>query len=266
MPPQTSQPSPVELPTNKRRFRLAGGWRLVSFLLLVALIASVVLWKPWQANIKAGDRTVSVTGDAIITAQPDQYIFTPTYEFSDPKTGLSDMTKKSDEVIAKLKTLGVADNKIQSSSYGSSDSGCNYCLKPVLINDGSNSYSLSLTVTVDNRDLAQKVQDYLLTTSPGGSISPQYSFSTDKQKQLESQGRDKAEKDARSKADQSAKNLGFKLGKVKSIEDGSLYGDPLPLQSLQSGASADTKSSPTLAVQPGENDISYSVTVVYFIH
>src|SRR3989344_2197249 len=99
MPPQTSQPSPVELPTNKRRFRLAGGWRLVSFLLLVALIASVVLWKPWQANIKAGDRTVSVTGDAIITAQPDQYIFTPTYEFSDPKTGLSDMTKKSDEVI-----------------------------------------------------------------------------------------------------------------------------------------------------------------------
>src|SRR5262249_19017389 len=130
--------------------------------------------------------------------------------------------------------------------------------------DSTYTYSFQLTVTVDNKDLAQKAQDYLVSTTPTGTVTPQANFSETKRKQLEAQARDEATKDARAKADQSAKNLGFKVGKVKSVEDGTDTGRIVPL-----GASAPTESVATdnkLAVQPGQNDLNYSVTVVYFVH
>jgi len=39
-------------------------------------------------------------------------------------------------------------------------------------------------ITDIKKDLAQKVQDYLLTTNPKGSVTPYPSFSTAKQKEL----------------------------------------------------------------------------------
>ena len=122
-----------------------------------------------------------------------------------------------------------------------------------------------MTIKIDNRDLAQKVQDYLITTSPTGAVSPQAGFSEAKRKTLETKARDQATKDARSKADQSAKNLGFKIGKVKTVTDSSGFGGPI-VYGLAEGSNAGVDSSNTkLAVQPGENDLQYSVTVTYYV-
>jgi uncharacterized protein YggE len=121
------------------------------------------------------------------------------------------------------------------------------------------------TAIVANRELAQKVQDYLVSTSPTGQISPQTGFSTTKQKQLESKARDDATKDARAKADQSAKNLGFKVAKVKSIQDGTNFGGITPMMLKDSAAGSSEAITSSLAVQPGQNDLTYSVTVIYYI-
>jgi uncharacterized protein YggE len=110
--------------------------------------------------------------------------------------------------------------------------------------------------------MAQKVQDYLLTTSPSGTISPYSAFSTEKRKELESQARDEATIDAREKAEQSAENLGFKLGKVKSIEDQSGFGGVIP---LDTPATMEDSARSSLSVQPGENEITYTVRVVYYL-
>jgi uncharacterized protein YggE len=127
-------------------------------------------------------------------------------------------------------------------------------------------YNLQLTVTLTNKDLVQKVQDYLVATLPTGGVSPQAGFSDSKRKQLESNARDEATKDARSKADQSAKNLGFRVGKVKSVDDGSGFGGmPYATSKAESAVALDIAASPSLSVQPGENELSYSVTVVYTI-
>jgi uncharacterized protein YggE len=233
-------------------------------LLLIALVVCVALWKPWQANIKAGERSVSVNGSATITAEPDEFVFYPSYTFTnaDKQAALAEMTQKSNDIVAKLKGLGVPANKIKVDSSGYSNV---YSIAP----NGDNIYNLNLTVTLSTQASAQKVQDYLITTGPSGSISPQANFSTAKQKQLESQARDKAEQDARAKADQSAKNLGFSVGKVKSVEDSGFDNFGGCGGGLCSGANQSLSTdaaTPSLAVQPGENELPYSVKVTYYIH
>lgn len=234
-------------------------YRVVIGVLLVVLVAMTAMWRPWEQQIDAKTRTISVTGQAKLTAEPDEYVFTPSYQFknTDRKIALGELSKKNDEVVKKLKGLGVADNKIKTNSDG-------YDYPVYDKNDTSTpSYTLRLTVTVDAKDLAQKVQDYLLTTSPSGSVSPQFTFSDAKRAELEGKARDAATKDARSKAEQSARNLGFTIGQVKSVTDGTNFGGVYP---VQDGISAGVgSSSGSLSLQPGENDLTYQVSVVYFL-
>lgn len=244
---------------SRARLQLSLDYRIIVGLLLVVIAAMLVIWKPWQAAV-APDRTIKVTGEATLKAEPDEFVFYPSYQFKNASqtAALAELGQKSDELVAKLKSLGVADKNIKTNSDG-------YQAYSYYRNDDSTiTYTLRLTITVGTKDLAQKVVDYLITTSPMGSISPQAQFSDAKRKELEANARDQATKNARAKADQSAKNLGFKVGKVKSIEDGSGFDRIYPLAAgaeLGSAAAPDAK----LSVQPGENDLTYSVTVTYFV-
>lgn len=240
-------------------------YRVIIISLIVIILCMLGAWRPWDgASADSDSRTVKVTGESKITAEPDEFVFYPTYEFknADKAAALSELTKKSDETVAKLKELGVADNKIKTDSDGQNYPELYYG-RP----DGQDTYNLRLTVTVDSREKAQKIQDYLVSTSPQGFVSPQAGFSDQKRKELEDKARDEATKDARKKADQSAKNLGFKVGKVKSIDDGSNFGGPIPLYGMGAAEIATDQAAPDrkLAVQPGENDLHYTVTVVYFL-
>ncbi len=248
--------------SRSNKFNLSVDLRIIILLLLAVIAAMLLIWKPWVSANKSADRTVQVTGDAKLTATPDEYTFSPSYEFknSNKDAALAELTKKNEEIVAKLKTLGVPDKKIKS-DFNGSDYPVYYEEDPQNTN-----YVLRLTVAVGTRELAQKVQDYLITTSPTGAVSPQASFSDAKRKQLENQARDEATKDARAKADQSAKNLGFKLGSVKSVSDSTGF-DIMPY-AVKNGLAATSEAAldtTKLSLQPGENDLNYSVTVSYYI-
>ena len=253
--------------TPPRRSAWQVNYKIISAALVLLAIGMLLIWQPWQKPYTSNDRTVTVTGDASLRATPDEYVFSPTYSFSaaDSKTSLAQLTAKSDEIVSKLKALGVADSAIKTNSTGASGGGI-YLYSPNVPTDGSTDYTLAITVTLDSTKLLQAVQDYLVTTTPTGSVSPEATFSTAKQHSLEDQARNLAEKDARAKADQSASNLGFKVAAVKSVEDGSLEG-PILYNGLNaaSGVASSVAKAPTLAVQSGQNDLTYSVTVVYFI-
>lgn len=248
---------------NKNKLNLSLDYKIITAVLLVVVVAMLALWRPWAASAGSDDRTISVTGEAKVTAEPDEYVFYPNYEFRGPEknAALNEMTKKSDEIVTKLKSLGVEESKIKTNSNG-------YDGRPYPVDGNSMevTYNLSLNVRVGQREMAQKVQDYLVTTGPTGSVSPQATFSDNKKKELESEARDKATREARAKADQSAKNLGFKVGGVKSVEDGMGFGIyPMPERGVSKVMPTMDSSSSQLSVQPGENDLTYSVTVVYFL-
>ncbi len=248
-------------PQKNTNMSLSLDYRMVVAALVAVIVVMLFLWKPWQPT-KTTDRTVEVTGQATLSAKPDEFAFYPSYEFknADKQAALAALSAKSSEIVAELKKLGVADKDIKTNSDGWSYA---------IYNDGNDVpvYNLRLTVTVASDALVQKVQDYLVTTSPEGSISPAANFSDKKRKELEDKARDEASKDARSKAEKSAENLGFKISAVKKVNDGSGFGGGIPyfdnkaLATME--ASADARTS--LTVQPGENDLSYSVTVTYFI-
>ena len=131
---------------------------------------------------------------------------------------------------------------------------------------------MALTIAITDKDLAQKVQDYLVTTSPSGSITPQISFSVAKQKVIETQARDESLIDAKSKAESSAKQLKVRLGRVAKV--GNISSDsitPLAWMSdspigatTNSTDSSNTSSSYT--IQPGLNDYGFKVEVTYEIN
>ncbi len=233
-------------------------WWLVT-LLSVALLAVVFMWHPWQQF--STDRTIQVSGGALLKAEPDEFIFSPSYEFKNgsKEAGLASLTSKSETLIVAIKKLGISDSDIKSNANSYSDY---YVYSPVT---KENTYTLILTITTHTKEMAQKVQDYLIATSPTGTITPQATFSIAKQKELESKGRDEATKDARGKAEQQAKNLGFKLGAVKTVSDAGYSGGVVPMYGLLAEDNAPVSSNTSLSVQPGQNDLSYTIDVTYYI-
>jgi uncharacterized protein YggE len=249
--------------SSKVRLNFTFDLKYVVVFLLVVIAIMLLIWKPWS-TAATSDRTVSVTGESTLKAVPDEFVFYPSYHFknADKEAALQEMTQKSDTIVDELVKLGVAEEKIKTDSSGYGDV---YFRAPDDPASDETTYTLSLTVTASDKDQAQKVQDYLVTTQPTGSVSPQASFSEAKRNELESQARDQATKDARAKADQSAKNLGFKVGAVKSVQDGQGFdGGIYPMTGGAEPAIAED-SKRQLAVQPGENELRYSVAVVYYV-
>lgn len=229
--------------------------RYVCLVLVALFVGTVVLWKPWQPTIS---RTVQVSGEATQKAEPDQFLFTPMYQKkgSDRAAIQTELVAKVNEVIAKLKELGVAESDITlaSATYD------NYW------NDGAQEVtSNSLTVTITNKELSQKVQDYLLTTAPEGQVSAIPSFSNEKRKEVEASARTLALADAKKKAETTVSELGAKLGKVVSIEDqqGGLVFPYYGAGVAETLSDSATRSS--LPVLPGKQDVSYTVRVTYEI-
>jgi uncharacterized protein YggE len=254
-----NNPSPER---NKLSFAL--DLRIVVVLLVVVIIAMLALWRPWSASgVDAHTRTVNVRGEASLSAEPDEFVFYPTYEFtdSDKQTALNKLSNKTDEIVNKLKGLGVPSSKIKTNS---NDYSAKF-YRPIDEPDSGNSYTLQLTITTSSKELAQKVQDYLATTAPSGTVSPQASFSDTRRKQLENQARTKATQDARNKADQMARDLGFSVKAVKSVADNSGFGGVIPLAEGRATMSAPASDTKQLTVQPGENELTYTVEVTYYI-
>lgn len=230
--------------------------RIVCLFLLAVIVGMLLVWKPWSSTV--AKRTISISAEASQKAEPDEYQFTPNYQEKGANRAAIQKTlsDKITGVIAKLKELGVKESDITlaSSTYE------NY------FNDGTNEVTLnSLTITVTDKALSQKIQDYLLTTSPQGQITPYPTFSTEKRKQLEDEVRSTAIANAKKKATTTATDLGAKLGKVVSITDKPTVGFPVTFQGgaepnvkvLSSGASS------SLPVLPGKQNITYSVEIVY---
>lgn len=228
---------------------------VINTLLLVGILASVLLqWQPWDPALSANTRKITVTGMASTEATPDQYQFSPIWT----RDTTTEITALNDQVITKLKELGVGDAQIKNnaSRYGSLEV---YYSVPT---EGKQKTTLSITITVKDKDLAQKVQNYLLTTDPSGSITPYPSFSSSKQKELQVKLRAEATKDAKQKAEQTAEGLGAKVGKVIEISEGASGGFyPMPIAVSDTSAVSSAKDS--IGIQPGSDEYSYSVTAIF---
>lgn len=238
-------------------------FRVVSGLLLIVIVIMLGFWQPWA---KANERTITITGEATIKAEPDEFIFYPTYQKTAATSAeaLSAVSAFGNSVVDKLKELGVQEKSIVVNSSANEKYDI-MMSRPEPAPTGDNGYTAyySLSVTVNDKALAQKILDYIVTTSPLNGVSPQSAFATETRKNLESQARTAALKDARTKAEQTASGLEAKVGSVVSVSEPQ-WGGPVPvtLESRSSGVDASTTlTAPKLLT--GQQDVTYAVQVVF---
>lgn len=238
-------------------------WIICGILLLTNLL-SIIIWQPWS-TAKLSERTITVTGTTTIKAEPDQFVFSPYYQKQgeDPSLLNSQLIELADDVTENLKKLGVDDSSIK---YDVN----NYDYRVYYYGENNeNTSTLYFTITINDKTLAQTVLDYLVTTSPSGSITPSLSFSTDLQKQLEEQARTEAIDDAKEKAQKSADQLGARIGRPISISDtrSDIFYPAYYEGAVDSmkGAESTISAPPSYTVQPGLNDYNFSIEVVYEI-
>lgn len=246
---------------STKSLQISLDFRVISAVLLIIVLAMLGIWKPWH-SAPSDDRTIQVTGEASVTTEPDEFVFYPRYEFKGKgeRAPLNTATQKINDVTAKLKELGVGDNQIKSDLSG-------YERSYYLDKDSNAVYAAGLTITIQSKELAEKVQNYLATTTPTGSVTPQSQLSDAKRKEIESQARDQATNDAQAKAEQTAGNLGARVGSLKSVTDGAGFDmGPMPMATPElardGSAAVGTTAFP---LQPGENKLHYSVVVTYYL-
>jgi uncharacterized protein YggE len=246
---------------EKSALHLSLSWRTLAILLLVIIAIITYLWKPWAINAAAA-RTITVQGSATVSAVPDTYAFQPVFENSDVKV----LTATGNAAVAALKKLGVKDEDIKTTiSAATAD------IKPMPAEMGSpaiqsypyrNTSTYLIMVTVHDKALAQKVSDYLATTSATGQITPSASFSKATQNKLDLSARSEAADDAKAKASVTAKQLGASVGKVIKISEASWPG-VYATDSAGSVPAPQAKSTGGPTVEPGLGEVSYSFTVEF---
>lgn len=241
--------------------------RIVCALLLAVIAGMLLIWKPWQ-DAKPSGRIVTVNGEASAKHAPDEYVFTPSISVEKAETNqaaLGQVTKKGNEVVAKLKELGVTDEQLVThvNSNGSESAAISRDLSyPVPApSDGFSAY-YSITCTIGNKELAQKITDYLAGADIGGGITPYAQFSDEMRKKIEQDLRAGAIEDAKKKAESEVKLIGAKLGKVVSVTDNSGYGGVIPLGAGVAELKAGDSSS-SVPVLTGTQEVSFSVSVVF---
>jgi len=246
---------------SKKQFIVSLDYKTLAMVLLGLYLITVgimlYLWQPWSTS-PADARKITVTGESTIQSEPDEFQFNPTYNItSDTRDGaIQKAADKSTTVVAELKKIGVEDKDIKINGYSQDW---------YYDENDKNHTSVNITITVSDKDQAQKVQDYLLTTEPEGQITPWPTFSDSKSKELETQARTEAVADAKLKAQASADELGIRVGKVLSVSEGSGFGD-YPIAYMQDEMMVGTdsaKASRSIPIQPGEDEYRYNVTVVF---
>ena len=247
-----------------KKLTVSLSFSFICVLLLIVIAVMLFLWKPWS-SISSTTRKITVTGDATIKAEPDEYQLSPYFEFdnTDRTKNTNDASTMSQQVSTKLKELGVKDTDVKSST-NSYDRFIGYAPTN---QSNTSSLQLAYTITLASKATAQKVQDYFLTLNPKGQISPQATFSEAKRKDLEAQARSKAIEDAKAKGQKTAAEVGAKLGKVITVTDEGSSSGGCGLEGLCAGAMLKaTDAAVSIPVQSGQNDFTASVQVEYVLH
>lgn len=226
-------------------------WTIVGIALVV--IIGLAIWRPWQPWTSS--RTITVTGTGSIKATPDEFVFRPAYraQAASQEQASIAVTKTGSATAGRLKSLGVTEAQITTNTSSNQLSSANS--NP----DQAATAWYLMTVTIDDKTLAQTVAAYLATTSPTGGAIPTARFRSSTLQRLKDEAAAVAKTDAQARAASTAKSQGVHLGHIKTTTDLTPVTVPTP-----GDYPATTSGSATLA--PPEQSVTARVSVVYRVY
>ncbi len=175
------------------------------------------------------------------------------------KQVIADNTAKMNQVIAKMKELGVAEKDMVTSQYNLNPQ---YYYpenqKPMI-----SGYQLdqTLTLKVRNLDLVDNVIDG--ATASGANNVYGLNFGLDDDSKAKAEARDKAFAAAKAKAEVMAKAAGVTLGRVYTFSEGSNYMPPTPYYVKTMMAESSLGAAPD--IQSGSQEYTVNVSITYEI-
>ena len=229
----------------------------------VALIAVLFVVKLlFFPNInETPDRTVTSTGTAEITTQPDQ---------SEVYFRIEILKQTADEAAqeSKLKSNAVVDAlklmegvKVETTSY-------NVWKKEDWSEKGSvfKGYvaTYNLKATTKNFDIVGKIIDIAIANGANGIDNLQFTLTPEKESEVKKEALKKAGVDAKSKAEAIAEGVGLKLGDLVSVSSQDFYYPPImyakAAELSTAGADAIQRE---IAIEPKDLQVSATINVVY---
>ncbi len=205
--------------------------------------------------------TVTVNGSATVTSAPDEAVLVLTVE-NDASTATAAMdatSTQSNELLAKLKSVGIEDSAIQTSSVTL------YPIRTYEPNTGKETltgYRAQNSVKVTLKDAATVAQVLAASVETGVTLisGPDWRLRDDSQ--AVNEALKQAVAHARAKAESLAAAGGVSIGDVITMTEGSVQ-IPVPIYGMASGASADSAKSVEPAVSAGTLDVTATVTITY---
>lgn len=253
-----------------------------------ALLAAVVLLSVFLAVLTLGQlqglryigagvmpsNTINVSGYGEAFGAPDiaTFDFSVSIEKSTVAAAQAEATAKINAITQYLKDGGIDAKDIRTSDYSvnpqydymtASCSSNGYCPGGKQVLRG---YQVRQTTTVKVRDTA-KAGDLLSGVGEKGATEVSgLQFTFDDPNKLQDESRGKAIADAKTKADQLAKQLGVRIVRVVSFSEGG-GGYPSPMYarevSYDMGAAGSKAVAPEISI--GQNKVSSTVSVTYEI-
>lgn len=218
----------------------------------------------------ASFRSFSVSGSGKAVAIPDiaQFSFTVITEGGKQVGALQqENTKKVNKAIEFVKSKSIDGKDIKTQSYNVQpryqyfncprDGGA--CPPPEIVG-----YTITQSVLVKVRDFA-KVGDLLSgVVGQGANSVSDLSFTIDDPTMVQNEARAEAIGKAKTKAESLAKAGGFALGRLLSIEEGTVSQPPMyyAMESAQYGKGGGGVA-PSPSIEPGSQEMNMSVTLKY---
>ncbi len=210
-----------------------------------------------QVTPSPASSTLSVSGSGRAFATPDIARMTIGVEAMAPTVGkaVGDVNAKQAAIIAKLKSLGIADKDIQTTSFNVS---IDRSKPPTPGSETPTNYHASNTaqVTIRKTDQLSTVLEAAVNAGANNIFGVQLSLSDPSP--MMSDARSKAVADAKAKADALAKLAGVKLGRIINISEGFIGGVPQPFF-------AEARVVAAGPFETGELQVTVTVNVVFAI-
>ncbi len=198
---------------------------------------------------------ISVLGSGIVSAAPNTARVTLGVEVTDASlaNGQAEAARRMDAVVARLKSAGIADEDIRTTSYNVNPQyDQNQSLR------GYQIQNLAEVKTTNVSGLGALLDDVV---SAGATRIYGIRFEASNMDDLKSQARDLAMQNARAKAEQLARNAGVGLGRPIFIEESDASATPVRQQFAPAPAAA----APSTPIQPGELQVQTQVRVLWAI-
>jgi len=237
---------------------------LVILVLVIMVISGPLMFfgEGKTGHRRENPNMITFTGEGKIYTKPDIAMVTLSV-VTESKT-VADVQKKNTEkmnkVIDFLKGFGVEEKDIKTTNYNLYPRyNYEYVRVPQIV---GYEITQSLEVKIRNLDKAGEI----IEGSVNAGVNQVYSlyFKVDKDEEFKSQAKELAIKDAKKKAEETAKQLGVKLGKLSGYSEGGGYYPPIYSNYDKAvGMGGGGESAPN--IQTGENEILVTVTLTYEI-